>query len=79
MIPPDPGVVITSGQVYAEVRQMHDAMTRMEVKLDTVANQRTAIDDHEKRLRALERARWPLPTIGALIGIAGVILALVHR
>jgi hypothetical protein len=72
MIPPDPGVVITSGQVYAEVRQMHDAMTRMEVKLDTVAN-------HEKRLRALERARWPLPTIGALIGIAGVILALVHR
>lgn len=27
--------------------------------------------DHERRLDALERTRWPLPTIGVLAGVAG--------
>ncbi|MEU6086774.1 hypothetical protein ABZ865_08175 [Streptomyces sp. NPDC047085] len=29
------------------------------------------LDDHEKRLDALERNRWPLPTLGVLAGLAG--------
>ncbi|WP_406266234.1 hypothetical protein OH779_19895 [Actinacidiphila glaucinigra] len=32
--------------------------------------------DHETRLRRLEATRWPLPTIGALAGVAGVATAL---
>lgn len=32
--------------------------------------------DHEQRLDALERARWPLPSIAALVGLAGLVLAL---
>ncbi|AGP56813.1 MULTISPECIES: hypothetical protein [Streptomyces] len=31
--------------------------------------------DHETRLGALERSRWPLPSIGALVGLAGLVLA----
>ncbi|MFJ2110647.1 hypothetical protein ACIOEX_01740 [Streptomyces sp. NPDC087850] len=30
------------------------------------------LDDHEKRLDSLERARWPLPSIAALAGLAGI-------
>ncbi len=29
------------------------------------------VDDHETRLDALEKTRWPLPTIGVLAGVAG--------
>jgi hypothetical protein len=29
------------------------------------------LDDHERRLDAIEQTRWPLPTIGILAGLAG--------
>ncbi|MEV7599851.1 hypothetical protein AB0O91_20955 [Kitasatospora sp. NPDC089797] len=31
------------------------------------------LDDHEGRLDSLERGRWPLPAIGALTGLAGLV------
>ncbi|MFJ2909348.1 hypothetical protein ACIO8F_07920 [Streptomyces sp. NPDC087228] len=34
------------------------------------------IDDHEQRLDTLERARWPLPSIAALVGVIGLALTL---
>jgi hypothetical protein len=33
------------------------------------------LDEFEARLDELERRRWPLPSIGALTGLAGLILA----
>lgn len=35
-----------------------------------------AIADHEQRLAALERARWPLPSLAALTGLAALVLTL---
>jgi hypothetical protein len=35
-----------------------------------------AIADHESRLDALERTRWPLPSLAALVGILGLTLSL---
>ncbi|MEV2203725.1 hypothetical protein AB0E11_27715 [Streptomyces fradiae] len=35
-----------------------------------------AIADHEQRLDALERARWPLPSLAALVGVIGLALTL---
>ncbi|MBC9728273.1 hypothetical protein H8R17_26760 [Streptomyces sp. TRM68367] len=32
---------------------------------------RSDVQDHEHRIRTLERARWPMPTIGVLAGVAG--------
>jgi hypothetical protein len=29
------------------------------------------LDDHERRLDAIEQTRWPLPTIGILAGVVG--------
>ncbi|MFE2291001.1 hypothetical protein [Streptomyces sp. NPDC059452] len=31
--------------------------------------------EHETRLDALERARWPLPSIAAVTAVAGVVLS----
>ncbi|MFI0593710.1 hypothetical protein [Streptomyces griseus] len=35
-----------------------------------------ALADHEKRLDALERNRWPLPSIAALVAVIGLALTL---
>ncbi|MFD3790770.1 hypothetical protein [Streptomyces cyaneofuscatus] len=34
------------------------------------------LSDHEQRLDALERARWPLPSIAALVAVIGLTLTL---
>lgn len=73
--PQDAGVYISNGQTYQEVRDLARTVDRIELKLDEVLNEtkdiRSDVADHETRLRSLERARWPLPTIGVLAGVAG--------
>ncbi|MFJ6935679.1 hypothetical protein [Streptomyces sp. NPDC101132] len=83
---PDPGVYISSAQMYQEVRVLSEAVSRIEAKLDGILTNASAltkdVEDHEARLRALERARWPLPTIGVLAGLGGAVtgaLALVGK
>lgn len=34
------------------------------------------LDEHEKRLEALERSRWPLPSLAAVTSCAALALAL---
>ncbi|MEK9521469.1 hypothetical protein MIU24_19045 [Streptomyces venezuelae] len=34
------------------------------------------ISDHEARLDALERGRWPLPSLAALVALVGLLLSL---
>ncbi|MFZ3558175.1 hypothetical protein [Streptomyces sp. BH055] len=81
---PDGSVIITPTEVYAEVRATHDEVKSVSSKLDAlpVHDLLQQLGDHESRLRILERARWPLPTIGALAGVAGAatgVLALLAR
>ncbi|MFJ5259080.1 hypothetical protein ACIQAC_01215 [Streptomyces sp. NPDC088387] len=87
MTAPDPGVYISSAQMYQEMRSLHDAVTRVDSKLEALTGQAVQINDHENRLRvlesapktvdieprvaSLERGRWPMPTIGVLAGVAG--------
>jgi septal ring factor EnvC (AmiA/AmiB activator) len=72
---PDPGVFISSAQMYQELRSLSDGLTRVETKLDGIGQGLRDLDkdvaDHETRIRTLEKARWPLPSIGALAGLAG--------
>ena len=79
MPPPDPGVFISSAQMYQEVRSLHDAVSRVEAKLDGIRDdtkaQAATAQDHEARIRRLEAARWPLPSLGALCGIGGLVAA----
>jgi hypothetical protein len=68
-------VYISPAQTYQEVRELSKAVHRIEAGIDGVLNEtrnlRDDVGDHETRIRALERARWPLPTIGVLAGVAG--------
>ncbi|MER6955018.1 hypothetical protein [Streptomyces sp. NPDC000618] len=73
---PDPaGVYISSAQMHRELRSLSDGLTRVETKLDGIGQGLTDLGkdvaDDETRLRTLECARWPLPTIGVLAGLAG--------
>ncbi|GAA2619252.1 hypothetical protein [Streptomyces axinellae] len=34
------------------------------------------IADHEQRLAQLERARWPLPSLAAVVAVAGLLVSL---
>ncbi|MCX4824258.1 hypothetical protein OG883_31255 [Streptomyces sp. NBC_01142] len=34
------------------------------------------LTDHDQRLDALERSRWPLPSVAALVGALGLTLSL---
>lgn len=46
-------------------------LTRMEGKLDTLLQ---LGNDHETRLRVLEKARWPLPALAILISIGSAVV-----
>ena len=71
----DPGVYIGPAQTYQEVRNLARTVDRIESKLDGVLDEqkdiRGDVQDHEMRLRTLERARWPLPALGVLTGAIG--------
>lgn len=67
------------GYVVIGAREVYDAVLRLTTKVDTqtgllaeLTDQRA---DHEKRLRALERGRWPLPALGVLLSVAAVVVA----
>ena len=55
-------------------------LARVEGKLDVIAakldEHGTDLRDHEERIRSLERGRWPLPSLAALVSIAALVLAL---
>jgi len=61
--------------MYQELRSLSDGLTRVETKLDGIGQGLNDLGkdvaDHETRIRTLEKARWPLPTIGVLAGVAG--------
>jgi hypothetical protein len=75
---PDGSVVITPTEVYAEVRATHDEVKSVSSKLDAlpVADHARVLDDHESRIRTLERARWPLPSIAAVTAVGALGVAL---
>ena len=69
------GVYISTAQMYQEVRDLAQTVGRIESKVDSFLDEtkdiRSDVQDHELRIRTLERARWPMPTIGVLAGVAG--------
>ncbi|MGW1623027.1 hypothetical protein [Streptomyces sp. NPDC002172] len=86
MTMPDPGVFISNAQMFQEVRDLSQTVSRIEAKVDNFLDEakdiRSDVQDHELRIRTLERARWPLPTIGVLAGLAGAatgVIALLGR
>lgn len=82
MSEPLQGIVVTSREIY-------DAVVRLTGRVDVLIEQQThtnrQIDDikkdlrdHEDRLRSLERARWPLPALAAVIAVASLALTILN-
>jgi hypothetical protein len=66
------GVTITSREIY-------DAVVRLTGRVDVLIEQQTAtrqdVQDHEMRLRALERSRWPLPALSVVVALGALAVA----
>lgn len=63
-----------------DARETREAVIRMEGKLDLVMSKMNdhseQLDDHEDRLRELEKKRWPLPEIGIILSFLAVVAAI---
>lgn len=73
-----------SGQVALELAELRGEIREGFARVDgslALLVQRSdqtdkQLDDHDGRLDALERARWPLPSLAALTGLAALGLTL---
>ncbi len=75
MAAPDPPlgpVVITPREIYDPLVLLRDAVRELVQGHQDADRQ---LGDHEARIRSLERGRWPLPSIAALVSIAALIVA----
>ena len=63
------GVTITAREIY-------DAVVRLTGRVDVLIEQqheaRNDIQDHETRIRGLERARWPIPALTIVIALGSL-------
>ena len=75
---PDQGPVVVIG-----LKEIYDALLRLDATVATLVTQggETSRDliDHEARLRSLEKGRWPLPSVAALVSIAALVVAVFLR
>lgn len=78
----DGAVRITLRDVYSVVQETHEAVVEMR---GVVTTQGQRGEDHETRLRAVERRVWALPSIATLLAgiavaasVAGVIHSYAH-
>ncbi len=72
-VPPG-SVVITTTQMYDELRAVHhivtDTRSALDRIVDSVSDTRADVTDHETRIRALERSRWAIGGAAAALGAA---------
>lgn len=71
------------GPVVIGAREIYDAVVRVSGKADGIALQLTAlvadVQDQESRIRALERGRWPLPSVAVLLSLAALVLTALRQ
>ena len=74
-------VVITAREIYDQLVRVADALATLTTRIDRVAERhdetKRDVDDHEARLRSLERSRWPLPSLAAVVSLAALGLSVV--
>lgn len=70
-------VVITLKEVYEAQKEQGRIQTEISSKLDRLLDKHDRIDerveDHESRMRTLEKRVWSIPSIATLIAIASFI------
>lgn len=71
--PRDP-VTITTREIYDAVVSLRGAVDRLTDHVDAI---RVRLGDHEDRLRAGERLRWPLPSAAIVLSLVTLALTVV--
>lgn len=75
-------VVVTLSDVWEELKEQKEILNSIDARLgrmgDAVDNQTARIDDHEKRLRYVERRVWALPSAATIIAAAALLLNLLR-
>ena len=77
------GVIIGLKEIYDELKAVGSKVDRVlndqeQIRADVIEIRADAADK-EARIRALEKARWPLPSLAALIGVASIVLTVVFK
>lgn len=82
------------GPVVITGREIYDAVVRLTGRVDVLIEQQNTtardLQDHEKvsasthadfesRLRSLERARWPLPSLAAAVSLAALAMTIIPK
>jgi hypothetical protein len=84
--PPETGVMITLADIYRQMvtltsrvdtslarqDQADRSIAEHEADLRLLAGAPAQLVDHESRLRAVERGRWPVTSLTVLIALAGL-------
>lgn len=75
----DPGM----GPITITAREVYDAVVRLTGRVDVLISQQSTtqgeVQDHESRLRSLEKARWPLPSVAVLLSITALLVPIFSR
>lgn len=70
------------GHVVVTAREIYDGVVRLTGRVDVliaqIANVTNDLADHESRIRSLERARWPLPSIGVVVAVLALLVAVLR-
>lgn len=67
---PEGAVVITTADIYRQLLDLTKQVGELKGAVSVAA-------DHELRLRALERGRWPLPALAIAVSIASLIAMII--
>lgn len=75
MADPNEGVTITFREVYDEIVGMRGDVRSL---TETRENTRDILEDHESRMRALERWKYGIP-VATLTGVVGIVAAVLGK
>lgn len=75
---PEPlgGVTVTAREIYDAVLKLTG---RVDVLIEQHTDTRNDVQDHETRLRVLERGRWPLPSVAVLVSLTALAIGIVPK
>ena len=66
------------GPVTVGAREIYDQGLRTQALVERLGDRIEDLSkdmvDHEARIRALERGRWPLPSVAALIALVSIVM-----
>lgn len=72
---PEGAVVITTADIYRQLIDLTREVGELKGAISKTVEMNRQVEDHEQRLRAMERSRWPLPSLAALLSCGALATA----